>query len=268
MWGTNLRIVLVVLGTLALYTLIANKIPQVQSEVPQTLALGPNVTADQLVAAGEKVYNGAGGCTTCHGLGTRAPNLLTDEKGQGAIGARCGRREPGKTCKQYLFESLDNPTAYVVSGYQPIMPVMTRQLPPEQIWAVIAFLETQGGTVDVTGADIPPPTSTTSTGGGGAGGSGGGGGVAGGSTDAMTIFRGAGCVGCHKIGAEGGNVGPDLSHVGARRSAESIRTKILDPASSTARGFERFAGIMPKTFGTTLTAAQFEALVRFLAAHK
>ncbi len=261
MWGTNLRIVLVVLGTLALYTLIANKIPQVQSEVPQTLALGPNVTADQLVAAGEKVYNGAGGCTTCHGLGTRAPNLLTDEKGQGAVGARCGRREPGKSCKQYLFESLDNPTAYVVAGYQPIMPVMTRQLPPEQIWAVIAFLESQGGTVDVTGADIPAtpagPTPGASPGG-----------VAGGSTDPMTLFRAAGCVGCHKIDAEGGNVGPDLSHVGARRSPESIRTKILDPASSTARGYERFAGIMPKTFGTTLTAAQFEALVRFLAAHK
>ncbi|PYO36492.1 MAG: hypothetical protein DMD37_07940 [Gemmatimonadetes bacterium] len=264
MWGTNLRIVLVVLGTLALYTLIANKIPQVQSEVPQTLTLGPNVTTEQLVAAGEKVYNGAGGCTTCHGLGTRAPNLLTDEKGQGPIGARCGRREPGKTCKQYLFESLDNPTAYVVAGYQPIMPVMTRQLPPEQIWAVIAFLESQGGTEDVTGADIPASAPPSPPGGGGTGA----GGVAGGSTDPMTLFRAAGCVGCHKIGAEGGNVGPDLSHVGARRSAESIRTKILDPASSTARGFERFAGIMPKTFGTTLTAAQFEALVRFLAAHK
>ncbi|PYO70774.1 MAG: hypothetical protein DMD71_00825 [Gemmatimonadetes bacterium] len=264
MWATNLRIVLVVLGTLALYTLIANKIPQVQSEVPQTLTLGPNVTTEQLVAAGEKVYNGAGGCTTCHGLGTRAPNLLTDEKGQGPIGARCGRREPGKTCKQYLFESLDNPTAYVVAGYQPIMPVMTRQLPPEQIWAVIAFLESQGGTEDVTGADIPASAPPSPPGGGGTGA----GGVAGGSTDPMTLFRAAGCVGCHKIGAEGGNVGPDLSHVGARRSAESIRTKILDPASSTARGFERFAGIMPKTFGTTLTAAQFEALVRFLAAHK
>jgi len=268
-WGTNLRIVLVVLGTLALYTLIANKIPQVQSEVPQTLALGPNVTADQLVAAGEKVYNGAGGCITCHGLGTRAPNLLTDEKGQGAIGARCGRREPGKSCKQYLFESLDNPTAYVVAGYQPIMPVMTRQLPPEQIWAVIAFLETQGGTVDVTGADIPAaPAGPTPGASPGNSGPAAGGAVAAGSTDPMTLFRAAGCVGCHKIGAEGGNVGPDLSHVGARRSAESIRTKILDPASSTARGYERFAGIMPKTFGTTLTAAQFEALVRFLAAHK
>ena len=264
MWGTNLRIVLVVLGTLALYTLIANKIPQVQSEVPQTLTLGPNVTTEQLVAAGEKVYNGAGGCTTCHGLGTRAPNLLTDEKGAGTIGARCGKREAGKSCKQYLFESLDNPTVYVVAGYQPIMPVMTRQLPAEQIWAVIAFLESQGGTVDVTGADIPASAPPSPPGGGGTGA----GGVGGGSTDPMTLFRAAGCVGCHEIGAEGGNVGPDLSHVGARRSAESIRAKILDPASSTARGFERFAGIMPKTFGATLTAAQFEALVRFLAAHK
>src|SRR2546427_522994 len=102
MWATNLKIVGVVLGTLALYTLIANKIPQLQSEVPQALALGANVTPEQLVAAGEKLFNGAGGCTTCHGLGTRAPNLLTDEKGTGLIGSRCGkpggrgRREPGR----------------------------------------------------------------------------------------------------------------------------------------------------------------------------
>src|SRR5438445_492892 len=95
MWATNLKVVGVVLGTLALYTLIANKIPQVQSEVPQTLTLGANVTPEQLVAAGEKVFNGIGGCTTCHGLGTRAPNLLTDEKGTGPLAARGGTREPG-----------------------------------------------------------------------------------------------------------------------------------------------------------------------------
>jgi mono/diheme cytochrome c family protein len=267
-WGTNLRVVLVVLGTLALYTLIANKIPQVQSEVPQTLTLGPNVTPEQLVAAGERIYNGPGGCTACHGLGTRAPNLLSDEKGQGPIGARCGKREAGRTCKQYLFESLDNPTAYIVSGYQPIMPVMTRQLPPPQIWAVIAFLESQGGTVDVTAADIPAATSSPPGSGGAGSGGAGSGGIAGGSTDPMAIFRAAGCVGCHRIGAEGGNVGPDLTHVGARRTAESIRAKILDPASSTAKGYERFVGIMPKNFGTMLSAAQFEALVRFLAGHK
>src|SRR5207249_11285859 len=99
MWATNLKVVAIVLGTLALYTLIANKIPQVQSEVPQALTLGTNVTSEQLVAAGEKVFTGIGGCATCHGLGTRAPNPLTDEHGTGTIGVPCARREPGESGK-------------------------------------------------------------------------------------------------------------------------------------------------------------------------
>jgi mono/diheme cytochrome c family protein len=270
MWVTNVKIVGIVLGTLALYTLIANKIPQVQSEVPQTLTLGANVTPEQLVAAGEKVFNGIGGCPTCHGLGTRAPNLLTDEKGQGAIGARCGKREAGKSCKQYLYESLDQPGAYVVAGYQPIMPVMTKQLSPAQVWSVIAFLESQGGTVDVSASDIPAtsPTSTTSTTSSGGGGAAGGAAFAGGSTDPKTIIQAAGCLACHKLEGQGQVIAPDLTHVGSRRDAESIRKKILDPASSIAKGYEKLAGIMPKTFGTMMNAAQLEALVQFLAAHK
>src|SRR2546428_1694269 len=196
MWATNLKIVGVVLGTLALYTLIANKIPQLQSEVPQALTLGANVTPEQLVAAGEKLFNGAGGCTTCHGLGTRAPNLLTDEKGTGPIGARCGKREPGKSCKQYLYESLDNPTAYIVSGYQPIMPVMTRQLSPQQIWALIAFLESQGGTVDVTASDIPAASAAAAPGAAGAGGAAG---VAGGGAKTQANSPAAGRLRLHKV---------------------------------------------------------------------
>jgi mono/diheme cytochrome c family protein len=267
-WATNLKIVGVVLGTLALYTLIANKIPQVQSEVPRALTLGADVTPEQLVQAGDQVFNGVGGCTTCHGLGTRAPNLLTDEKGAGPIGARCGRREPGKSCKAYLHEALTQPGAFVVTGYEPIMPDMSRTLSPQQIWAVIAFLESQGGTVDVTASDVPAASTTSTTGGGGSGGSGGGGGLAGGSTDPMTLFRAGGCVGCHKIGTEGGAIGPDLTHIGARANANYIRESILDPGAKIAKGFERFAGIMPKTFGDQMTAAQLEALVRFLAARK
>jgi mono/diheme cytochrome c family protein len=265
MWATNLKVVGIVLGTLALYTLIANKIPQVESEVPQTLTLGANVTPEQLVAAGEKVFNGIGGCTTCHGLGTRAPNLLSDEKGTGPIGARCGKREAGKSCKDYLYESLDQPTAYIVAGYQPIMPVMTKQLSPQQIWAVIAFLESQGGTVDVTTSDIPATSSTSTT---SPTGGGGGGGLAGGSTDPKAIIQAAGCLACHKLDGQGQVIAPDLTHVGSRRSAESIRKKILDPASSIAKGYEKLAGIMPKTFGTMMNAAQLEGLVQYLAAHK
>src|SRR5947207_4196832 len=244
MWVTNAKIVGIVLGTLALYTLIANKIPQVQSEVPQALTLGANVTPEQLVAAGEKVYTGIGGCTTCHGLGERAPNLLTDEKGQGTIGARCGKREPGKTCKQYLYESLDNPTAFVVSGYQPIMPVMTKQLSPAQVWSVIAFLESQGGAVDVSASDIPAssPTSTTSPGGGGGGGTA----FAGGSTDPKGIIQAPGCLPCHKLEGQGQGIAPDLTHVGSRRDAEPTRERSPAPASPARRGYAQTAGNRPK----------------------
>src|SRR5467141_4382398 len=204
MWAINLRIIGVVLGTLALYTLIANKIPQVQSEVPRALTLGANVTPEQLVSAGDQLYHGAGGCTACHGLGTRAPNLLTDEKGQGPIGARCGKREPGKDCKAYLYESLTSPRAYVVAGYEPIMPEMGRILSPQQLWALVAFLESNGGTVDVSASDIPSSTtSTTSTSSTTSTTSTASGGIAAGSTDPMTIIRGAGCTGCHKVGSEG-----------------------------------------------------------------
>jgi mono/diheme cytochrome c family protein len=263
MWATNLRIIGVVLGTLALYTLIANKIPQVQSEVPRALSLGANVTPEQLVSAGDQLYHGAGGCTACHGLGTRAPNLLTDEKGAGPIGARCGKREAGKDCKAYLHESLANPRAYVVTGYEPIMPEMGRILSQQQIWALVAFLESNGGTVDVSASDIPSSTtSTTSTSSTPSTG------IAGGSTDPMTIIRGAGCTGCHKISGEGGAIGPDLTHVGSRLSANLIRESILLPDAKVAKGFEKFKGVMPKTFGNQLTGAQLEALVQFLASHK
>ena len=80
---TNLKVVALVIGLLAFYTLLANAIPQVQSEVPQELSFTGSVSAEELVAAGDQLYQGAGGCTACHGLGTRAPNLLADEAGTG-----------------------------------------------------------------------------------------------------------------------------------------------------------------------------------------
>jgi mono/diheme cytochrome c family protein len=260
MWVTNLKVIGVVLGTLFVYTLICNKIPQMQSEVPQKITLGANATPEQIAAAGEKVFSGVGGCGACHGLGTRAPNLLTDEKGAGQIGARCGKREPGKSCKQYLFESLDQPTAYVVSGYQPIMPRITKLVPPEQAWALVAYLESQGGTVDVTAADLQAaPAGAAAAPAGG---------YAGGSTDPKALIKEAGCRNCHMLDGDGGAMAPDLTHVGARRDATSLHQKIVDPGSSITKGFENLAGVMPKTFGTDMNPAQLDALVNFLAGHK
>jgi len=262
MWRTNLKLIGLVIGVLGVYTLVANSIPQMQSEVPKQIDMSGDVTPQQLVAIGEGIFNGAGGCTACHGLGTRAPNLLTSEGSLGPIGARCGSRKPGMSCKDYLFESITKPTAYVVPGYQPIMPDMTRTLPAEQVWAVIAFLESQGGTVDVTADDVhsamqassnaaPAAATPAST-----------------SLDPRQIINANGCLGCHSLHGQGGAIAPHFDGVGTRRTAESIRAKILNPAGSITPGFEKMAGIMPQTFGQAMTAAQLEALVTFLSGLK
>jgi hypothetical protein len=49
---TNLKVLGVVLGTLAVYTWVANSIPQLESVVPEELSFGADVTEAELVAAG------------------------------------------------------------------------------------------------------------------------------------------------------------------------------------------------------------------------
>jgi mono/diheme cytochrome c family protein len=266
MWRTNLKVLLATLLVVGFYTGVAHIIPQLQSEVPEALALTGDVSPAQLAEAGERIYNGAGGCTACHGLGTRAPNLLTDHAGQGPIGARCGTREPGVDCKAYLYESLTQPNKFVVPGFERIMPDMRRSLSNDQIWATVAFLQTQGGEATVTADDIKR------TGGAPAAAGGGGGAAPAGpalstTTDPMALFAEKGCIGCHHLNGQGGQVGPPLDHIGRQRTAEYIRRALLTPNADTARGFEKFAGVMP-AFGQQLTGAQLEALVQYLASRR
>jgi len=79
-----------------------------------------------------------------------------------------------------------------------------------------------------------------------------------------------GCLSCHELKgmASTGKIGPDLSRIGARQTANQIRESILAPDARVAPEFEKFKGIMPKTFGDQLTARQLEAVVQFLAARK
>jgi mono/diheme cytochrome c family protein len=259
MWRTNLAILTVTVGVIGFYTAIAHLIPQLQSEVPAAVSLGSGASTEELVAAGEQIYNQV--CTACHGLGTRAPNLLTDHAGRGPIGARCAEAL-GEGCKDYLHRALMTPGDSVLSGFQNIMPVMTTQLGGDQIWAVVAFLQSQGGDVSVTASDLQAAS---------AGGAAGGAAApiaAGGTTDPRQLLTQNACLGCHAIDGAGPPIGPSFDGIGGRISAERIRRGIVFPNADTAQGFAQFAGMMPQTFGTQLTAAQLEALVQFLAARK
>ena len=260
MWKTNLKVLVVALLVIGFYTTVAHVIPQLQSEVPAALDLSGGVTPEALVAAGEKVFNGAGGCTTCPGLGTRAPNLLTDFAGQGPIGARCGSRKPGMDCKAYLHESLTEPGAFLVPGFENIMPDMRRQLPEDQIWAVIAYLESQGGEVTVTAEDLPKAPA--------AGAAPAAGPALTATTDPKVLIVEKGCTGCHIVDGKGPPIGPPFDGMGRRHNGDYIRRAILFPNADTAKGYEKFAGMMPQTFGQQLSAAQLEALVQFLVSRK
>src|SRR5437667_8042155 len=244
------------------YTYFANSIPQIESKPPQELSLeGGNVTPAQLVKAGEEIFKTKGTCEICHRIGqkgTRAPDLA-------GIGARAGKTKPGMSAKQYIIESLLNPGAYLVEGYPNIMPAIDK--PPialnrSELWALTAFLESLGGTVDVTLNDIPatagaaaagrgPPAAEVK--------------IPGDPKQGELVFQGKGtCIACHKAGKIGASpVGPDLSQIAKIQTPDYIMRKILDPKGmGTVAGFP--PGVMPQDFGTRLTSKEYVDLVAFL----
>ncbi|MCC7360232.1 MAG: c-type cytochrome [Anaerolineales bacterium] len=93
-------------------------------------------------AAGQTVFQGAGGCSACH-------SLVADQTIVGpslaGVSQRGPQREPGFTEEAYLYQSITNPNAFVVEGFQPnIMPQTFKDtLGPQGLANVIAFLKTQ-----------------------------------------------------------------------------------------------------------------------------
>jgi putative heme-binding domain-containing protein len=51
------------------------------------------------------------------------------------------------------------------------------------------------------------------------------------------LYRAKGCAGCHIVRGDGGASGPELTEVGARRSAAYLREALIDPAASAPEGF-------------------------------
>jgi cytochrome c2 len=250
---------LVVMGG---YSWFANSIPQIESKPPQELSLeGGNVTQAQLVKAGEEIYHTKGTCEICHRIGqkgTRAPDLA-------GVGARAAKTKPGMSAKAYIIESLLQPQAYIVEGYPPIMPQVDK--PPialnrSELWALTAFLQSQGGTVDVTLNDIPATAGASAAGGGAAAAEVK---IPGDPKLGAEVFQGKGtCIACHKAGKIGASpVGPDLSQIAKIQTPDYIMKKILDPRGmGTVSGFP--PGVMPPDLGTRLTAKEYIDLVSFL----
>ena len=222
------------------------------------------------VALGERLYEGRGTCTLCHiALGGRAP--LLDQIGQ-VVEKRISNPNYGGSAtdfESYIYESMVEPSAYVVPGFgksgtndtvspMPDADTGSIGLSEAEIRAVIAYLQDRTGlevTVEIPkGVDAveeevasaeglrPPFTTPEET--------------------IAEFFCGA----CHVIAGEEGDVGPDLTGIGALRSKDYLRRSILDPNEVIPEGFE--PDLMPPDYGEQLYAQELEMLVNYLAGLK
>lgn len=101
---------------------------------------GPEELADP-VARGEQVYlsKGCGGCHTIDGLttGVVGPNHTM-------IGTTAATRIPGMSAEDYIRQSILDPSAYVVEGYDDLMiKNYAELLTPTELDDLVAFLLTK-----------------------------------------------------------------------------------------------------------------------------
>ena len=88
------------------------------------------------------------------------------------------------------------------------------------------------------------------------------------------VFASAGCGGCHAFSPAGTNgaIGPNLDNVAAdaKKAGEDpaayVKESIVDPDKILAPGYA--AGVMPGSYGDSLSAKEIGALVKYLAAAK
>ncbi len=89
------------------------------------------------------------------------------------------------------------------------------------------------------------------------------------------IFSQSGCGTCHTLtdAQTTGQVGPRLDGIGTRAAStvpgqtaeQYIRASVVDPAAYIVPGYQ---AVMPKAYGTTLSAGDLDALVQYLLAQK
>ena len=253
--------------TIGFFTWFSNfGIPEVKPSPPpkeEQLELGA-MGMDQFIALGARIFDGKGTCTLCHNpVGARAP--LLEKVGESVRERLNDARYTGKATdvESYLYESMVDPSAFVVAGFgktgtndtvSPMPNVATGSvgLKDAEIKAVIAYLQKASG-IEVT-VKIPSDVAETSE-------------AArkpvGTPQEAIAEF---GCTACHKVGGGEADLGPDLTRIGRLRDKAYIRRSILDPNADISQGFQR--DTMPADYGTQMYAKELEMLVGYLAGLK
>lgn len=280
-----LKLMVFSLVVIGFYVWFANSIPQLRAEPPkeEKIEIGA-LTMDSFIALGDQIFHGKGTCELCHNpVGKRAP-LLVNSTDEPPIGARAedrikapGYKGKAKTGAEYMFESMTDPSAYVVPGYgkkgtndtvSPMPDVRGGSigLSDLEIHAVVAYFQSQAG-VQVTvplPSEAPPPAAEK------------GGGEIKAAASAEEAFAKFECKVCHVIPGvpteEGdGELGPQLlgidktaaHRVKGLNAKEYIRQSILDPNAFVVPEFD--PDTMPLDFPERMTVKELEMIVQYLS---
>ncbi|HEX2643207.1 MAG TPA: cytochrome c oxidase subunit II [Thermoanaerobaculia bacterium] len=124
--------------------MIGSVIVMEQGDYESWLAAGGN-TAQPMTASGADLFQSLA-CSTCHRVQgdqrlAQAPNLV-------GIFGRQQKLSDGRTViadESYIRESILNPQAKIVAGWQPLMPTFQGQVTEEQLSQLIAYVKSLSG---------------------------------------------------------------------------------------------------------------------------
>jgi cytochrome c2 len=145
------RVSALVLAATSFYTYVGQMVPQKEVLPPQETVIPANLSQADMAKVGREIMDGKGLCLTCHTIGkTDGPFRFPDLAN---VDVRAKTREPGFSDVDYFAQTLYEPEAFIVPGFNPGMPTINKPpigLTDQEILTVIAYLQTLGGTTTVT----------------------------------------------------------------------------------------------------------------------
>jgi mono/diheme cytochrome c family protein len=125
-----------------------------ETEVVSSVDITEGISREELLKIGKDMFDDKGGCIECH------PAEPDPDIEFPMLSALIGDVEKhaldsGKDTEEFLFESLVNPAAYIAEGMDDVMPATQDSLTEEEMIAVSAYIQSQGGKVTVSLKSLP-----------------------------------------------------------------------------------------------------------------
>ena len=141
----------VVVATTGFYAYVGQMVPQKEIYPPKEILIKSDITTAEMTTIGKEIFEGKGLCTTCHTIGKKTGPYRFPDLDNVAVRART--REPGFSDIDYFAQTMYEPDVFIVPGFNPGMPTINKPpigLTDQEVLCVMAFLQSLGGTPNVT----------------------------------------------------------------------------------------------------------------------